>query len=89
MSFMDCAPALRRRARRGSLEPVRVFPLEVLVVLLGGVLPAVAVAHAHDLVDDLKDGSLLVDALNDRELKVRSSDVRQAQQASDNAEPRT
>jgi hypothetical protein len=31
----------------------------------------------------------VADALNDRELKVRSSDVRQAQQASDNAEPRS
>jgi hypothetical protein len=29
----------------------------------------------------------VADALNDRELKVRSSDVRQAQQASDDAEP--
>jgi hypothetical protein len=31
----------------------------------------------------------VADALNDRELKVRSSDVRQAQQATDNADPRT
>jgi hypothetical protein len=31
----------------------------------------------------------VADALNDRELKLRSSDVRQAQQASDSAEPRT
>jgi hypothetical protein len=31
----------------------------------------------------------VADALNDRELKVRSSDVRQAQQASNKAEPRT
>jgi hypothetical protein len=31
----------------------------------------------------------VADALNGRELKVRSSDVRRAQQASDKAEPRT
>ena len=31
----------------------------------------------------------VADALNDRELKVRSSDVREAQHASDNSDPRT
>jgi hypothetical protein len=31
----------------------------------------------------------VADALNDRELKLRSSDVRQAQQASENSDPRT
>jgi hypothetical protein len=31
----------------------------------------------------------VADALNDRELKVRSSDLRQAQHASENGDPRT
>ena len=31
----------------------------------------------------------VADALNDRELKVRSSEVRQAQQAPENSDPRT